>query len=224
MDELRKIAREYQVSISTHRKTLIQNIYERYCELKKYMNYTFIRQLGREGKDGRTFLALDSNKKEVAVKIFKKSKSSHSIVREAKLQMIAAKHGLSPKVLDYDGDAKYIAMELLDTNLYDCFCEQEGQLTSEQQREVIRLFDKLDRCKVFHGDPNPLNFMKKGSKWYIIDFGMAKPITDKVRIRYGDTPNKRYMSLGFLLQFRSIYKECKLEYITKTVNTYNKDT
>lgn len=219
--DLQKIARHYNVKVSKDRQEMIRNIYERYCELKKYLSYTFIRQLGREGKDGRTFLALDSNKKQVAVKIFKKTKSSSSIEREAKLQIIASKYGISPKVIEYDGDAKYIAMELLDINLYDTFCEQDGQLTTEQQREIVRLFKKLDKCKIFHGDPNPLNFMKKDNKWYIIDFGMARKIDEKICFRYSETPNMKYMTLGFLLQLRRVYSQCSLEYITKIVNSYN---
>lgn len=218
------IAKRYEVPVSKNREELIQNIYKRYCDVKKYVSYTFIRQLGREGKDGRTFLALDHNNQEVAIKMFRKDKKSSSIEREAKLQIIASKYGLSPKVIEYNGDAKYIVMEKLDENLYDCFCSQNGQLTHEQQKEIIKLFKKLDECKVFHGDPNPLNFMKKDGQWYIIDFGFAKPINDKINMKYTKNPNMKYMSLGFLLQLRSVYPKCKLDYITKIVNLYNKGT
>lgn len=220
--ELRKIARTHHIPIPDSREHLILNIYEKYCDLKMFMSYTFIRQLGRDGKDGRTFLALDRNKKQVAIKVFKKTKSSSSIVREAKLQIEASKYGISPYVIEYDGDAKYIVMEKLDINLYDEFCKQNGQLTFEQQKSIVKLFDKLDKCNIFHGDPNPLNFMRKDSKWYIIDFGMAKKITDKVRFRYTSTPNIKYMTLGFLLQLRRVFSECKLEYITKLIDKYNK--
>lgn len=214
--DLKKIARKFQIPYHKISKDkLIQNIHKRYCEVKKYVSYTYVRQLGREGKDGRTFLAIDENKNEVAIKIFKKNKSSRSIKREAKLQQTAAEHGISPRVLNYDGEGKYIVMEKLDINLWDCFCKQKGQLDKKQQKAIIHLFEELDKCKVFHGDPNPLNFMKKGNKWYVIDFGFAKPINDTTIAKYGATPNMKYMPLGFLKKIKDIYKESKLEYIEK---------
>jgi predicted Ser/Thr protein kinase len=213
--ELKKIATKFEIPICSTKTNLIKNIYDRYCDIKKYVSYTYVRQLGHEGKDGRTFLAIDDEKNEVAIKIFRKNKSSSSIEKEARLQIIAADYGISPKVINYDGEGKYIVMEKLDINLFDCFREQNGQLTSSQQKAVIKLFRKLDECKVFHGDPNPLNFMKKGNKWYIIDFGFAKAINEKNILRYGETPNMKFMPLGFKLKLRGIYSKCTLEYIEK---------
>ena len=163
-DDLKKIAHKFEIPICSSKTKLINNIYNRYCDVKKYVSYTYVKQLGHEGKDGRTFLAIDEEKNEVAIKIFRKNKRSSSIEKEAKLQMIASEHGISPRVLSYDGEGKYIVMEKLDTNLFDCFKRQNGQLTESQQKAVIRLFRELDKCKVFHGDPNPLNFMKKGKR------------------------------------------------------------
>lgn len=194
---------------------LIQAITERYYDVKKYIKYRYIHQLGREGKDGRTFLAVDDNGNEVAIKIFSKKKSSASIIKEAKLQMIAAQHGIAPQVIDYDGDGKYIIMEKMDINLFDCFRQQNGQLTKEQQKALIHLFKKLDECKVFHGDPNPLNFMQKNGRWYVIDFGFSKPINSKTIPKYGETPNMTYMPLGFKLKITKIYSECRLKYIDR---------
>lgn len=216
-NQLVKLAKEYKLPSTGTKEELIDSIYEKYCDTKKYRKYKFIRQLGREGKDGRTFLAVDKNKKEVAVKVFRKDKSARSIEKEAKLQMKAAEIGISPKVFDYDGEGKYIAMELLDINLYDCFRNQGGELTIPQQKEVVRLFERLDECGIFHGDPNPLNFMKKGRRWYIIDYGFAKPINERVRFRFGSTPNMKYMTLGFLIQLRNVRPETKLKYIRKTI-------
>lgn len=213
LPDLKKIAKKFEIPDQNTKQGLIESIYTRYCDVKKYVSYTYVKQLGREGKDGRTFLAIDEHKNEVAIKIFKKNKRASSIEREAKLQMIAAEHGISPRVIDYDGEGKYIVMEKLDVNLFDRFREQQGQLTTSQQKAVIKLFRKLDDCKVFHGDPNPLNFMKKGRKWYIIDFGFAKPINKNTISRYGEQPNMKYMPLGFKLKLRNIYKHCELKYI-----------
>ena len=214
--ELIHLCRKFSIPFSNTTKTvIISRICERYFNVKKYIRYTYIQQLGREGKDGRTFLALDENRRHVAVKIFSKTKSARSIVREAQLQTKAAQRGISPRVYEYDGDGKYIVMEKLDVNLFDCFRLQQGSLTRDQQKAVIRLFRELDRCKVFHGDPNPLNFMQKKDQWYVIDFGFAQPIDDKTIPKYGDTPNMKYMPLGFKLKLTNIYKECTLPYIEK---------
>jgi len=213
--KLKKIATSFGIRHGDTREDTIKNIYDQYNDVKKYISYTYIKQLGKEGKDGRTFLALDRNHKEVAIKIFRKNKKASSIEREAKLQAEAAKIGISPKVIEYDGHAKYIVMEKLDSTLFDYFRKQQGQLTLDQQKAVIDLFHKLDKCKIFHGDPNPLNFMEKNGKWYIIDFGFAKPINSKTIPRYGETPNMKYMPLGFKLKLTRIYDKCKLHYIEK---------
>ena len=143
--ELLRVCKKFAINANNcTKKQIIQLICERYYSIKKYMNYTYIHQLGREGKDGRTYLALNEHNKQVAIKIFSPKKSSNTINREAKLQMIAASHGIAPKVFEYDGDGKYIVMEKLDINLFDCFRAQKGQLTREQQKALIRLFKKLD--------------------------------------------------------------------------------
>jgi serine/threonine protein kinase len=218
LSDLKRIAIKFGINNTSSKSKLIKYIYARYCDVKKYIGYTYLRQLGMEGKDGRTFLALDDQNNEVAIKIFRKTKSSSSIDREVKLQQIAASHGLSPKVIEYNSDGKYIVMEKLDVNLFDCFKQQHGQLTLKQQKSIIRLFKKLDTCKVFHGDPNPLNFMMKNGSWYIIDFGFAKPINERTIIRYGTTPNITYMPLGFLLKLRKVYDKTTLEYIVQYTN------
>lgn len=215
--KLKKIAHSFDIPFMDDKEEMVRRLYEQYCESKRYLSYRFIRQLGREGKDGKTFLALDKNQKEVAIKIFRADKSAKRIEREAKLQIEAAEQGISPRVIDYDGAGKYIAMEKLDVNLYDCFCEQDGQLTVSQQKAVVKLFRRLDECGIFHGDPNPLNIMKKGRTWYMIDYGFAKPINERVRFRYGPTPNLKYMTLGFLIQLTSIRPETSLTYIRKLV-------
>jgi predicted Ser/Thr protein kinase len=214
--DLVHLCRKFNIPHSNVTKTvLVSRICDRYFNVKKYIKYTYLHQLGRAGKDGRTFLATDQDKRLVAIKIFSTKKGSTSIVREAKLQMVASAHGIAPKVYEYDGDGKYIVMEKMDVNLFDCFRQQDGALTREQQKALISLFKALDACKVFHGDPNPLNFMQKNGKWYVIDFGFAKPINDRTIPKYGKTPNMTYMPLGFKLKLTRIYDKCQLKYIDK---------
>jgi len=218
-NELYDFCKRFGVHISEpYYKTDVEHaIFDQYCKLRKYTSYTYLEQLGREGKEGRTFLALDKDSKQVAIKVFKKDKKASDIEREAKMQMIASEHGLSPKVLHYDTNGRFLVMEKMDENLYDCFTKQNGQLTVEQQKAVIHLCNKLDECKVFHADPNPLNFMSKNNKWYIIDFGFAMPIETRTIIRFGETPNIKYMPKGFFNKLRKIYPDTKLEYIQKYV-------
>lgn len=222
-DSLIKVAHKFGIQHNGTRKHLVDSIYKRYCRVEKYINYTYIRQLGARGKDGRTFLALDKNKKEVAIKIFDDNKSSSAIEREAQLQSVAAEAGISPKVFDYSGVGKYIVMEKLDVNLYDCFKEQNGQISVGQQKALVKLFKKLDACKIYHRDPNPPNFMKKGGRWYVIDFGFAKPINANTITKYGETPNIKYMPQGFKRKIQDIYADSKLEYIDRFCEPLVKD-
>jgi serine/threonine protein kinase len=213
---LKQIAKKFDI-YGKDKDELIKKIYIRYCDIKKYVSYTYIKQLGHEGKDGRTFLALSDKKEEVAIKIFRKNKKGLEIEREAELQKIASNYGISPKIKEYNCDGKYIVMEKLDHNLYDFFCKQKGQLTIKQQKAIIGLFKKLDNCKIFHGDPNPLNFMSRGNKWYVIDFGFAEPINDKTIKKYGINPNIKYMTMGLKIKLQTIFKYCKLDYIDKYI-------
>jgi len=213
--ELRHIAKTFNLPRSSTKQQMVKVIEEHYHKLQKFICYNYIRQLGHQGKDGRTFLATDSQQREVAVKIFKPSKSTKQIEKEATLQQQVADAGIAPKVYDYSGAGKYIVMEKLDDNLYDLFCKQKGQLTVKQQKHLIQLFKALDKTGVFHGDPNPLNFMYKNKKLYIIDFGFAKPITTDLRRKYGDTPNLKMMTQGIVLKLRQVYTECTLKHLSK---------
>lgn len=218
--ELRACAKDLGLPIPKTKKQLVQLLTQHYHDAHKFMHYDYVRQLGHEGKDGRTFLAkhIDTGK-EYAVKIFKKEKSPIAIRREARLQQQASEAGLAPAVHDVDGDGRFIVMDVLDTNLFDLFRQQGGTLTVKQQKDVLHLFDQLDAIGIFHQDPNLLNFMYKGKKLYIIDFGMAKTITSAVRSRFGPTPNKNYMPLGFYLKATQIHPQCTLSYIKKVLET-----
>ena len=41
------------------------------------------------------------------------------------------------------------------------------------QRKIVGVITKMDETGVFHGDPNPANFMLRGSTMYMIDYGFA---------------------------------------------------
>lgn len=212
MNDLRKIAHQYGFKGRTKHE-LAGKLFDHYSKLKKWVHYTFIKQLGTQGRDGRTFLVRHDNGNEYAMKVFSPDKKPTSIQKEVDLQMIAAKEGVAPKIVDYDVDGRFIVMEKLDMTLYDFFLKQNGTLTIPQQKEIVRVFRRLDRCGVFHNDPNPLNLMKKGRKWYMIDYGLSKPINESVIRRWGTTPNESFMTIGIVAQFKSITKDCSFDYL-----------
>jgi hypothetical protein len=83
--------------------------------------------------------------------------------------------------------------------------EQNGNITEIQQKQIIKIFKLLDKAKVFHGDSNILNYMFKGKKLYIIDFGMSQLIDEKLIKKLGiDTPNLTLMNLGFILKLKEL--------------------
>ena len=214
--------RQHSQSPSEFKSVIIRNILSKYYELCKYMNYSYVRQLGVEGKDGRTFLARShSNGKTYAVKIFKSSKSSRQIETEAKLQRKASRHKpqISPSVIEYSGEGKYIVMDAMDKTLFDVFKIQKGTLTISQQKQCVQLFRELDTCGIFHGDPNPLNFMFQKSRMYMIDYGFAKEIDAACISKYGRNPNMSYMVLGLYLKLKSIHNDAKLYHLETLIPT-----
>ena len=70
-------------------------------------------------------------------------------------------------------------MEKLDTSILDIIKENNLRLPVKYQSQIIKIIKKLDEIGIFHGDPNPLNFMVTNNKVNIIDFGFAKEIDKK---------------------------------------------
>ena len=96
-------------------------------------------------------------------------------------------------------------MEKMDHHLVDVMKKQKGNLKRSQQYEILNIFKKLDEVGVFHADSNILNYMIKGNKIYIIDFGFSKEINEKLVKKLGtSTPNIRMMTLGLVLKLREM--------------------
>ena len=176
-------------------------------------------KIGYEGKEG-TVYNVKKGSKYYAMKKFKKDKSENKIKLESDLQKIASKDYLSPKIYDVDLENKYIVMDKLDKNLFDILKENNGKLSSKHQKRMIEIFKALDKLGVYHGDPNPLNFMEKEGQLYIIDFGFGSNIDKKLCNKLkSKTPNLSYMPIGFLLKIKDVcdtnnYPEL-LKYISK---------
>ena len=171
----------------------------------KIDKYTRIKQLGNKGKEGTTYLISTKEGNEYAMKTFRKQKSSAKLLQEVKLQKIAAEADVSPKIIDVDTVSKYIIMEKMDHHLVDTIAKNRGILSKNNQKQIISIYKKLDNANVFHGDANLLNYMFSDKKLYIIDFGMAKEITNSLTKKLGtSTPNMNIMTLGLVLKLKEL--------------------
>lgn len=183
--------------------------------------FVSIRQLGQSGKEGTVFMVVDpenANNK-YAMKTFRKKKSGNTLEKEAFFQYLASQHGVSPKIIEYNPEAKYIVMEMLDRTLFDILREQQGRLTVDQQKQIIELYEKLDQAGVMNNDANPLNIMEKKGRFYMIDFGFAKLNTHKDFAKYKN-PNQELMPLGLLLWMKQRNIPTKgWEYIRGKIST-----
>ena len=165
--------------------------------------YTIVNQLGSPGKEGTTFLVATKKGDEFAMKKFAMKKSVQTLQKEANYQKIVAKHGLAPKIKEVNEEYKYIVMEKLDRNLFDIVKKHNGEIPDNIQRKIIQVISGLDDTGVFHGDPNPANFMLKGSDMYMIDYGFAKNIDDNLIKKFETTtPNQKFMIVGLILKIK----------------------
>jgi tRNA A-37 threonylcarbamoyl transferase component Bud32 len=227
-EDLKSVALEMDIKIPKSKEELIQKMIKCFKEYENYKKnkidkYEKICQIGNKGKEGITYLVKTKDNKEYAMKTFKKNKSSEKLKLEVKLQEMAAKEGISPKIIDYDTVGKYIVMEKMDKHLKDILETQNGLLSLTQQKQLISIFNTLDKAKVFHADSNILNYMYKNKKLYIIDFGMSKEIDDKLIKKLGtSTPNIDIMTLGFVLKLKE--HNCpknSYEFLLKYISTVN---
>lgn len=193
-DNLIQIARDLDIRFSGKSKqVLVKEIIK-----EKDRRYIRINQIGNTGKDARTYL-VKLNTKKLALKQFKKRKSSNRILDEAELQILAAESKISPKVIDIDVTNKYIVMEKLDRHLIDI--KSDKVVSLHDQKQLIKIYKKMDEIGIFHGDANPLNYMFRNKKLYVIDFGMSKKIDSKLVEKMGTrTPNLDIMTTGMVIK------------------------
>lgn len=206
-------------------KDLIKNIKSAFELYEKFKanKYEKLEQIGNKGKEGITYLVKDTaTGKKYAMKVFKKTKSSAKIEEEVNLQELAAKAGVAPKVHDYDKDEKYIVMDIMDKHLFD-----GTVLSLDHQRQIINIFSKLDKAKVFHGDANILNYMVKKDKVFMIDYGWSKHITTELKNKLkSEHPNMEIMLLGLILKMKELkmspqnYSYLKTKLSPETIITY----
>lgn len=210
LTELRELGNKMDIPSRRSKKEMINDIsvlfneYELYKK-EKIDRYTRKQQLGQCGKEGVTYLVIDRNDREYAMKTFRKSKSSTALRREYALQRLASKKGIAPRVFNYDTVSKYIVMEKMDGHLHEEIKKQQGILFKYQQLRIIKIFTILDNIKVFHNDSNICNYMLKGKEIYLIDYGFSKEITPcVVKSLETERPNMTLMLLGLVIKLKDM--------------------
>lgn len=184
---------------------------------KLFSKYNKIKLLGL-GKEGKTYLVSNIKGKQYAMKTFKPRKSSRKIYNEVSLQKRVQNKKICPKILDYNLDEKYIVMEKMDKHLLDVI-NSKG-LNKKNQLRLIDIFKILDEKGVFHDDANLANYMIKNDEIYIIDFGYAKKIDEKLIRKLGtDNPNLKLMTIGLILKLKELQvPEKSYKYLIKHVS------
>jgi len=202
--ELKDIASKLDIKYSGSKLDMINLI-----RAKRDLMYERHEQLGDSGKDATTFLVKvknnDNTESTYAMKTFKVRKSAERILKEAEIQKMLSQHGICPAVIDVETNlkSKYIVMDKLDRHLIDVNGEKKIQLT--YQKQLIKLYKTMDELGIFHGDANPLNYMIKKSKLYVIDFGMSKEINPAlIKKLKTDKPNLHLMTLGMILKLKNM--------------------
>lgn len=184
-----------------------EHINKRNGDINRYFKLV---QLGSRGKEGTTYMVADiETKKKYAMKTFKKTKSPNTLLREIEFQRLAHDHHVAPKVVDYNLEEKWIVMDLLDRTLLDILNEQNNTLTEDQQKQIIQLFENLDKAGIVHNDANPLNIMELKGKFYMIDYGFSKFSNHKDFKDYGEAPNVKIMTVGLILWMKKIHRPVK---------------
>jgi len=161
----------------------------KYVRTPKQMSsedFEVLNQLGQDGAQGVVSLIEFPNGLRAAMKQFKSTKSSARIQAEADFQQRAAEAGIAPEVMHVDLDKKRIFMEPMDVRIVDVLKRGHAQFA----RDLNHIMRTLDDIGILHNDGNALNLMLDSNDCLkIIDFGLAKEISDKVRKKWQGEPN-----------------------------------
>lgn len=221
--DLKEIAIEMGLQVRKNKSDLISDIISAFKEYEEYKRkyvdkYQKIRQIGT-GKEGTVYLVRNRAGDEYAMKTFRSQKSIKTFLKEADLQRLASKAGVAPKVYMVDPVGKCIVMEKMDRHLLDVMKSQKGDLKKSQQLEIIDLYKKLDDAGVFQGDCNLNNYMYRDRKLYLIDYGLAKEITEKLCKKLDtDKPNTTLGLLAFVLKLKDMkYPETSWKHIAPQI-------
>lgn len=157
-------------------------------EMSSGEDFEVIKQLGQDGAQGIVSLVEFPNGLRAAMKQFKKTKSEARIQAEADFQARAFEAGIAPEVMHVDLVNKRIFMEPMNVRIVDVIQGQNAHFVED----LYNIMKTLDNIGILHNDGNALNLMlSQKDKLQIIDFGLAKEITPKVRKKWNGEPNIR---------------------------------
>ena len=149
-------------------------------------DFEVIKKLGQDGAQGVVYLVEFNNGLRAAMKQFKSTKSPARIQIEADFQQRAALAGIAPEVMHVDLTKKRIFMEPMSSRVVDVIKKGNARLSAD----LNHIMTTLDRIGILHNDGNALNLMLDSEdQLNVIDFGLAKEITDKVRKKWKGEPN-----------------------------------
>lgn len=162
------------------------------------------------GKDG-TIIRIHQSR--VLAKVFSKKKTPAQIEREYAFMKVGYRLGVSPRPYKLllattpQESSRILMDELCGPTLLDVIERDKGVLGDKYQKQVVDILRLLDREQLFHGDSSPSNFVydERDRRVYVIDYGMAKPITSGFLKKYGAHPNLRLGLAFFVLRIRERY-------------------
>ena len=215
LSDLRKIVKKAGLTPEGMSRATLEYEISKLGQTKTESVYKPISQLGIKGRDGKVLLVKTKSGKTYAKKQFRNNRPVKAISLEAKLQKEAACVGLAPKIKEFNLNDKYIIMTALDKDLYSVMKKKGGKLSQKYQRDILRIFNVLDKIGIFHKDPNPLNFMiDEINQLFIIDFGFSERINVN---KHGATPNRDQMTLGLLLKFKTLFPRIDYPILQKSL-------
>ena len=163
-------------------KEILELLYSYFFKEKDELTSTWVKKqtIGKPGKEGTGYIVYKKGDQsiEYVMKEFKEKKSFSKVREEVKFQIIASLYGLSPVIYEYGKKPRpYIIMDKMNGGtIIDVMKKQNGILTIDQQKQLISIYEILDRIKVYHNDCNIRNLMFNNDKLYIIDFGMSRDL------------------------------------------------
>jgi len=197
MDGLKRLAKELQISCKGTKAQLKESILS-----GRHGKYVVKEVLGDPGIDATTY-AMHYNNNIYALKQYKKGTTMHKLLKDVELQNILKDTHICPDIIDINTAKKYIVMDKLDKHLVDT-TKKKG-ISVKYQKQLIDIYKVMDEKGIFHGDPNPLNYMTKDNKLYVIDFGMSQKINKKFLKKMNTTqPNLHIMTFGFVLKLKAM--------------------
>lgn len=156
-------------------RKMLREIKKKLETFKKIDEYFLVQKIG-SGIQGRTYVVLDKQLRDFAMKVFRNSKSATTLEKEYEYQKRAYNIGVAPKIYECDMRNKYLLMKLMDSHLF----EKGKVIFKKQQQQILNIYKKLDREGIFYNDPNTENFMVKGGDVFLIDYGLVSEINDKL--------------------------------------------